>query len=333
MTPSRVSVIVPARQCAPLLAECLDRIAQQTVPALEVIIAVGPSSDGTREVANAIADRMVHVRVIDNPRGDRASALNAAIAEAAGDVVAFVDAQSLLDPAYLELALVVMRETGAAIVGGPMRPRGRGAFGRAVARALVSPFGIGDSAFHFAGAARDVDSVYLGVYRRDVFETIGQYDESLLRTEDDDFNARARGAGFRVRLDSRIRSTYLCRDSVADLWRQYHDYGYWKVPLVVARPSSFRVRHLVPAAAVGGALLFGLGSVSTKRPLLPVGIAGYAAAAAAFDLKLGGPRSLVDRMLFPVATATMHVAYGVGSLKAAFHFRRALAAALARRDA
>jgi glycosyltransferase involved in cell wall biosynthesis len=324
MNALKVSVIVPARQCAAMLPESLDRIVRQSRPADEIIIAVGPSTDGTRRVADVIAARSDRITVIDNPRGDRASALNTALTDATGDVVAFVDAQSLLDSDYIEQSLGVMNETKSPIVGGPMRPVGRNAVGRAVARALVSPFGIGDSAFHFSGQAQEADSVYLGVYRRTVFDTVGRYDETLLRTEDDDFNERARRAGFRIRLDPRIRSTYLCRDSLVGLWRQYHGYGYWKVPLFVSRPSAFRVRHAVPGGAVIAGALVGLLGMRHRRPYLAFAAAGYAAVAAMFDERLGGQRSLGVKALFPVVTATMHLGYGIGSLQGAIRYRRAL---------
>jgi glycosyltransferase involved in cell wall biosynthesis len=314
-----------------LLRDCLTAIEQQTCPPHEVIVAVGPSADGTREVARAIARESDRIAVIDNAAGDRASALNSALERATGDVIAFVDAQSRLARDYLERALVVMAESGAPIVGGPMRPRGSNLIGQTVARALVSPFGIGDSAFHFSESAGDADSVYLGVYRRHVFETVGRYDETLLRTEDDDFNQRARQAGFRIRLDPRIRSTYLCRDSLGALFRQYHGYGYWKVALFVTRPGSFRIRHAVPGGAVLAALILGIVSVVARRPHLAFVAAGYAAIALAFEARIGGRRSFGMRMIFPVVTATMHLGYGLGSIQGALRLWRPLVSAIGSR--
>src|SRR5688500_17335782 len=121
-----------------------------------------------------------------------------------------------------------------------------------MAAALRSPFGVGDSQFHFAGAARDVDSVYLGVYRADVLRRVGRYNVALLRTEDDDLNTRIRMAGFRIRLDPAIRSAYRCRETLGAIWRQYFGYGYWKVALATIRSGALRARHAVPAAFVVG---------------------------------------------------------------------------------
>jgi hypothetical protein len=132
-----------------------------------------------------------------------------------------------------------------------------GPIGQAMAAALRSPFGVGDSQFHYEGEAREVESVYLGVYRTDAFRRVGCYNTALLRTEDDDLNARIRAAGMKIWLDPAIRSTYLCRNRLSDIWRQYFGYGYWKVGLASVRRDALRARHMVPAlfvtaAGVGG---------------------------------------------------------------------------------
>lgn len=314
-SPQRLAVIIPARDCAALLAGCIAAVLDQTWMPEQVLISVGPSRDRTRAVAERLSAVHAQVVVVDNRNGDRGSAINRALDVLDADVAAMVDAQSRLARDYFERSLEVMMESGAAVVGGPMRAVGRTTFGRAVARALSSAFGVGNSAFHFARTAADVDSVYLGVYDARVFSVVGSYDEQLLRTEDDDFNERVRAAGYRIRLDPRIRSTYLCRDAVSDLWRQYYGYGYWKVGLAFARPRSIRIRHLIPAAFVSAVGISALTSVFAWRPAAPIAALGYVAAAIAADSK-GRKDSPMSRLAFPVATATMHIGYGVGSLVA-----------------
>jgi len=172
---------------------------------------------------------------------------------------------------------------------------------------------LGDSQFHFLGTARDVDSVYLGVYRAEGYRAVGGYNPKLLRTEDDDINARLRDAGLRIRLDPAIRSRYLCRDTIPAIWRQYAGYGYWKVALATIRPSALRVRHLIPAVIV---IVLAVAMVTAVAGLwipLAVMLTIYRVAALGFPF-WAEPRSLVDVMLFPVVTATMHFAYGVGTL-------------------
>jgi succinoglycan biosynthesis protein ExoA len=306
-----VAVVVPLRDGAHLVRDCVATILAQTRPPEAVSIVVAPSSDASLEIARSLADEVV--TVLENPSGDRGSAINTALRHTRVDFVAMVDAQARLERTYLEAALEVLEDPTVAVAGGPMRPVGRGAIGEAMAAALQSPFGVGDSQFHFAGEARDVDSVYLGVYRRALFESVGRYNPALLRTEDDDLNARIREAGMRIRLDPSIRSEYRCRESIDAIWRQYHGYGYWKVALATLRPSAIRLRHLVPAAFVVALLIGAVACVAGWWLPLAVVVGAWALAAAVFAV-LAPATSASARLLFPVVAFVMHVAYGLGSL-------------------
>ena len=308
-----VAVVVPLRDGAHLLRDCVEYVFAQTHPPSEILIVVGTSRDGSRDAAAELASGTI--RVLENPAGDRGSAINVALEATDAEFVAMVDAQSRLAANYLEAAVGVLRDPAVAVAGGPMRPVGHGAIGHAMASALQSPFGVGDSQFHFAGAARDVETVYLGVYRRPVFERIGQYNPALLRTEDDDLNARIRDAGMRIRLDPSIRSEYRCRESLGAIWRQYHGYGYWKVGLAALRPAAIRLRHLAPAAFVV-ALLIGL-AFAVYGQWLPLAllVGAWVVAAVLFAL-LAPARSVIARLLFPLVTLVMHLAYGIGTIQA-----------------
>lgn len=308
----KVAVVVPVRDAEALLADCLATVEAQTRPADEILVVVAPSRDATGDLAAKIAGPSTVV--LDNPPGDRGSAINRALDETDADVIAMVDAQARLAPDYLETAVAALDRHRADVIGGPMRPQGRTAFGRAMAAALRSPFGIGNSQFHFAGEAREAESVYLGVYRSSVFERVGRYNAALLRTEDDDLNARARDAGLRIWLDPAIRSTYMCRDSLGAIWRQYHGYGYWKVALATLRPGAIRLRHLVPALFVADLGVTALISMLLWWPALPLVLLAYFGAA--WVAALLGPADGPDaRLLFPLVTLTMHLAYGTGTLR------------------
>jgi succinoglycan biosynthesis protein ExoA len=319
---TRIDVIVPLRDAAALLPGCLETIRAQTLSPGRIHLVVAPSRDGTLEVARSAWSRDARVLVSENPAGDRGSALNVALAALDPDTeaVAMVDAQSRLDPAYLERSAAVLEESGAAVVGGSMRPIGTSTMGEAIAAALTSPVGVGDSSFHFDGMARDVDSVYLGVYRRTILDTVGAYDPGLLRTEDDDMNARIRSSGGRIRLDPSIRSTYIGRQTLGPLFRQYHGYGYWKVALAAKRRDAIRLRHLVPAAFVLALVFAGALSLVAWPPALPLVVVLYLAALALVGLTTAR-LSLASRLLFPLAVATMHLGYGIGSWHAVLQGR------------
>lgn len=314
-----IAVVIPVRNGARLLPDCLEAVFGQTLVPDAVIVVVGASSDATRQVVDSLAHG--RVRVLDNPAGDRASGINAALELIDSDLVAMVDAQSRLAPNYLEAAAKVLEDSEIAVAGGPMRPVGAGAIGQGLAAALRSPFGVGDSQFHFEGSARDVDSVYLGVYRRSALDQVGRYNTALLRTEDDDLNSRLRAAGFRIRLDPAIRSTYRCREAIPEIWRQYFGYGYWKVALAAIRPNAIRPRHFVPMAFLAvGVIGVVIGLAGWWVPLLVLVAAWLAGAAVA---AVTAPADGVGaRLMLPLVAITMHSAYGAGTLLGLATFSR-----------
>lgn len=306
-----IAVVIPVRDGARLLPECLRAVRGQTRAVDEVIVVVAPSSDTTRELADSLAHGPI--RVLDNPAGDRGSGINVALDGIEAELVAVVDAQSRLAPDYLEAATEVLQDPEVAVVGGSMQPVGVGAISRGMAAALRSPFGVGDSQFHFGGQAGDVDSVYLGVYRRQVFKQVGGYNPALLRTEDDDLNARIRAAGFRIRIDPRIRSTYRCRDTLTAIWRQYFAYGYWKVALAAVRRGAIRPRHMAPLAFIAVLLISTvIGFAGWWLPMLV--LLGAWLAAATVAAMTAPADGITTRLLFPPITLTMHLAYGAGTV-------------------
>jgi glycosyltransferase involved in cell wall biosynthesis len=314
---TRIDVVVPLRDAAALLPGCLEAIRGQTQAPGRIHLVVGPSKDATLEVVRSAWSRDPRVLVSENPAGDRGSALNIAIEalDPETEAVAMVDAQSRLAPDYIERSAAVLETTGAAVVGGAMRPVGSSTVGQAIAAALMSPVGVGDSSFHFEGEARDVETVYLGVYRRSILDAVGRYDPGLLRTEDDDMNARIRARGGRIRLDPSIRSTYIGRQTLGALFRQYHGYGYWKVALARKRPDAIRPRHLVPAAFVLVLVLATVVSLVGWPPALPLVVALYLVALGlvGFVTVRGAWRT---RLLFPFAVVAMHLGYGIGTWQA-----------------
>jgi glycosyltransferase involved in cell wall biosynthesis len=313
----RIEVIVPVRDGAAVLADCLAAIRGQTLAPAAIHLSVAPSTDATDLVIASSSQGDPRFRVHQNPAGDRGSGLNVALAmlDAETEAIAMVDAQSRIEPDYLERSAAVLEATGAAVVGGAMQPVGEGVIGRAIAAALASPVGVGDSSFHFEGAARDVESVYLGVYRRSVLDAAGRYDPSLVRTEDDDMNARIRAAGGRIRLDPSIRSRYLGRQTLRGLFRQYRGYGHSKVALAAKRPGAIRPRHLVPAGLIIAIVATGIASLAAWPPALPLLFLVYLGSLLVAGF-LRPELSVPSRLAFVAAAATMHLGYGIGTWQA-----------------
>lgn len=309
-----LSVIMPLRdEAATLDAAVRSVLAQQYPGDFEVVLAVAPSTDDTLGVAERAAERNRRVRVVANPRGSTSAGLNAAIAACSGSVVARVDGHAELSDGYLERAVELLDETGADNVGGIQDAQGETPFERAVAAAMTSRFGTGDAKFHYGGAPGPTDTVYLGVFRRDVFDRVGGFDETLVRNQDYELNWRIREAGGTVYFDPDLRVRYRPRGSWRGLARQYFQYGRWKRAVGRRHPRSLRWRHLVPPATV---VAIGFGTalgvwVETLFLLAPLGyLIALAVASVAASVGRRGRASL----WVPVVFMTMHFAWAVGFL-------------------
>ena len=311
MTGPDVSVVLPVRDGAATLASAVASVlAQEFAGSLEVCIAVAPSADGTRELADGLAAADPRVSVVDNPAGATPAGLNAAIRATTAPVVVRVDGHAELPAGYMARAVETLERTGAVNVGGIQDPRGTTAFEVAVGRAMASRFGAGDARFHYGGPEGAVDTVYLGVFRRDAIEAVGLFDESLIRNQDYELNHRLRRAGGTIWFDPELRVGYRPRGSIRTLARQFGQYGRWKRIVLGMHPRSLRWRHLV-APATTLAVTTGLLAGIWWPPVLVLPL-GYGAAVALGSVAVGRTPGTVLRLL--VVYPTMHLSWGVGFL-------------------
>ncbi len=310
-----LSVVVPAVDEADHLPDALTAILAQDYPhPLDVVVAVGPSSDDTAGVAARIAARDPRVRVVDNPTGTTPMGLNRAIGAATGAVVARVDAHAELGDGYLRHAVEVLGTTGAGNVGGVQRAVGTTPFQRAVAAAMGSRYGTGDARFHYGGEPGPIDTVYLGVFRREALEEVGGFDESLVRNQDYELNIRLRDAGWLVWFDPTLEVVYRPRRSARELASQYRQYGQWKRVVARRHPGSLRWRQVVPPVAVV-ANLTGLALATRWRgaAAVPLGYLAATVAASAIEA-VRQDLDLATTARLPLAFAVMHHAWGAGFL-------------------
>ena len=324
-----VSVVLPIRNEERTIGDCLSAVLAQDYPAgrMEVLVVDGQSTDRTRVVVEEAAarDPWSRVRLLDNPVGSAPPALNIGIRAARGELIARVDGHTIIAPDYLRRCVETLRETGADNVGGLMRPEGRGYVGRCIALATGSRFGVGNSRFHYDEHGGEAETVYLGCFRRVIFERVGLFDEGLIRNQDDELNDRIVASGGRIWLDPRIRSTYYNRGSYRSLWRQYYQYGYWKVRVLRRHPEARRARHLAPAAlvaALAGAALVGLAALAARlvdarhRGGRPVGVRATRDRPHGDRARPWSVGAARDTLVMALLTATWGV-YGAASVAAA----------------
>ena len=257
-----ISVILPVLNEEPHLAESVKAIlAQDYTGMFEVILALGPSRDRTNKVAEELAARDSRVKLVANPSGKTAAGLNLAIAASMSPVIVRVDGHAKIPNNYLSLAIAILQETGAVNVGGVMAAEGVTNFEIAVSRAMRSALGVGASRFHTGGEAGEVDTVYLGAFRRDAINAVGGFDERYTRAQDWELNHRLRKNGGKIYFDPRLQVTYRPRPNLSKLAKQYFQYGRWRRVVSRSHPGTVNLRYLAPPLTLTGtlaSLLFGL---------------------------------------------------------------------------
>ena len=314
-----VSYIMPVLNEEKYLETAVLSILEQDFKGpVEIILALGPSTDATDQIAAKLATEHP-VTLVRNIAGTTSAGLNAAIAAAKNDVVVRVDAHAKLMPGYTRLAVDILNTTGAANVGGIMKAVGHHAFQSAVAWAYNSPFGLGGGSFHVGGEAGPSDSVYLGVFDRAALTALGGFDPAVIRGQDWELNLRIRRSGRVVWFDPRLQVEYHPRSSWPRLARQFYDTGIWRGELTRRNLAAANLRYFAPPVLV---LIIAISLLSAvlgwTLPLLaPI---GYLAACAALGIYAGNRVQLGGRLAMIIVLPTMHLWWGAGFI-AGFLFR------------
>jgi glycosyltransferase involved in cell wall biosynthesis len=307
-----VTVVIPARNEQGTIGDCLASVLAQHYTALQIVVVDGDSDDLTSDVVENCREADSRIELIHNSRRNIPSSLNLGLAAARGDWLVRVDAHSTIGPSYVRLAVRRLREGTWGGVGGRKDGVGRTPAGRAIAVALGSRFGVGNSAYHYATSPQEVDHLPFGCYPVELVRRLGGWDERLTANEDFEFDYRLRRAGHRLLLDPELVIKWHCRQSIRDLYRQYHRYGRGKVDVAVLHPTSVSLRHLVPPLFV--AFLGTTALLNARRPhRLLLSLLPYLVCLAGESLVLGRHlESSRERTMLPAAFAAMHVGWGVG---------------------
>jgi len=307
-----VSVIMPILNEERHLREAVAVVLNQDYAGeIELVLALGPSSDATDKVAYALAEQDSRITCVPNPSGRTPDALNAAIAASRHDVLVRVDGHAVIPRTYLSTAVEVLGRTGADNVGGIMDAQGTTAFEQAVAAAMRSRLGVGNAPFHTGGVEGPAETVYLGVFRRSALERVGGYDGHFARAQDWELNHRIRATGGLVWFTPELTVRYRPRGSVAALAGQYFHYGRWR-RVVARKHGTISARYLAPPT-----LVIGLGVSVLLAPrwawslLVP---AGYFLLIGCGGIAVGAGLGWRARALVPVALGAMHLSWGVGFL-------------------
>jgi glycosyltransferase involved in cell wall biosynthesis len=313
-------VIVPARNEQAHIGACLDSVLRALAQAgqAEVLVVDGASTDRTGEIARRFAQQHPGVHVLLNPRTTTPTAFNLGIREARGRYIAILSAHSEVELDFFTAALARMSRREADIVGGPITavPGGPGTLAWLSARIIAHPFGVGNSRFRVSAKAGYVDAVPFAVFRREVFDVVGLFDEGLPRNQDTEFFGRVARAGLRVLLDPAVRSSYRARPTFRGLLVQGWRNAFWNVRVWLQNPRAFQWRHAVP-----GAFAVTLWTLAALAPFSSAAAAGllatlllYGTAAAAASLHIAFRTRRLWALVLPPLFFGYHLTYGTGTL-------------------
>jgi succinoglycan biosynthesis protein ExoA len=314
----KVSVITPCRNEAAHIEAFVQALLAQRLPAgvqLEIVVADGRSDDGTRERLVALATHEPRLRWIDNPARITPVALNRAIDAADGEIIVRMDVHTTYADDYVAQCVTALQNTGADCVGGPWRTADGPGRAGTIATAFGSAFGAGGAASRRVDHSGEVDTVYLGAWRRETLRRLGGFDEALVRNQDDELALRIVRGGGRVWQSAAIRSWYTPRGSFTALFHQFRQYGYWKVAVIRKHRLPASPRHLVPFAFV--AVLAALAAAAPWWPGAALALAAllgvYGAAALGAAAAVAPPWRQPTRWVGVAwAFACMHLGYGLG---------------------
>ncbi len=314
-----VSILIPIRNETAYIDRCMQAVFSQNYPmdCMEVLISDGMSDDGTKAKLETIQSLHPTVIIHDNPGLIVPMGLNILIPNASGEILIRVDGHCIISPDYVKNCVAHLLGEDVDGVGGPMHTIGETPLAQTIAIAMSSPFGVGNSAFRTTtGKSVIADTVPFPAYTRSIVRKAGLYDEELVRNQDDEYNYRVRSLGGKLLLADNVRSQYFSRASLRNLWKQYFQYGFYKVRVLQKHPRQMSARQFVPPIFVLSLFTSIILSFFTSfgSALLLIITLFYLIAniSASFNAALKeGWRHL---FLLPITYAVLHLSYGSGFL-------------------
>lgn len=320
----QISVIIPCFNEKSFIDKCLTSILKQKLPEgiMEILVVDGMSTDGTREVLKHFSEKYDSIRILDNPLHKTPTAMNLGIRASRGQYVAIMGAHTEYDEGYLANSIKLFDvDPSIVCTGGPLDSKGRTVFGKAVALAMSSPIGVGNARHRFSDYEGYAEIACFPVFKKEIFDIIGLYDESLVRNQDDELTLRLIRSGYKIYLSPSVKCVYYVRDNPSKLFKQYFYYGFWRVAVLKKHKIPASLRQMAP---IGLLLIFLLAIlfsmflpynsvlISITLPIL------YMISIILLSVPVMIKNDLKTGLLFPLAVIILHQAYALGFLKGIF---------------
>jgi glycosyltransferase involved in cell wall biosynthesis len=310
---------MPIRNEAAFIERAIKSILHNTYPAekMEILVVDGMSNDGTRGIVHKLSADDSRVRILDNPKRIVPVAMNIGLKAARGELFIRIDGHTEIPSDFISKSIQCLREHPEAwVVGGSIRTVAENYTGRAIAAAMRSPIGVGNSRFRLGQYEGWVDTLAFGTHYRWIVDKVGWFDEELVRNQDDEFNLRVTSAGGKIWMSKAIQSVYFSRGSLGKLWRQYFQYGFWRIRTLQKHKRPASLRQLAPLLFISSVLLFALAGF-VWRPLwllLAIEATLYMTGLMIGAIDIGCKAGWRYAPVAPVIFAILHFAYGTGSL-------------------
>lgn len=320
-----ISVLIPIRNEGLYISRCIKSVLEQDYPQdqIEILVVDGMSTDITKEIINSYQQAHPNIILFNNPGKIVPTGMNRLIPQAKGEILIRVDGHCVIAPDYVSNCVSHLQEDGVDGVGGPMHSIGEDLVSQVTALAMSSKFGVGNSSFRTeSGVTKLADTVPFPAYTRAIIEKVGLYDEELVRNQDDEYNYRIREAGGKILLAEDVKSEYYSRGSLKKLWKQYFQYGFWKVRVLQKHPRQMSLRQFVPLAFVLALVLTLFLSLLVPwgwKALLAL-VGAYLLTNLSASIIIGSGQSFNKLLLLPLAFAIIHFSYGLGFLVGLFKF-------------
>ncbi len=303
-----ISVICPVLNEIGFIDRLLKYLVSSKPFDKECIFADGGSTDGTRQVIEKYVNLYPEViKLINNPHKYVPHGLNLAVKSSKGRYIVRIDAHSVYDTDYFEQILKTFEDTDADIVGGPRRPAGNTNMQRAIAKALASGFGSSNGKFRKNNLKEYEDYGCFGAWKHEIFESIGYFDEELIRNEDEDFHYRAKNLGLKIYLNPDIRLWYYPRSHIKSLFNQYYGYGYFKPVVGLKSKSEIKIQHIIPPFFTTYLILLPIALVYWK---FVIPLIAYFLLVLFFSVKITS--NLKEFFALPFIFPAIHLGYGFG---------------------
>lgn len=319
-----VAVIIPVRNEEKYISKCIDSIIAQTYPRelIEIILIDGMSTDNTLSIIEKYIQEYREVKVFYNEKKITPISMNIGISNSKSDIVIILGAHSFIDKNFIKNNVRNLIDKKADASGGIVKFIHESFLSKCIGIATSCPFGVGNALYRYSKEEKYVDTVPFAAYKKSLLDKIGYFDEELVRNQDDELNFRVTESGGKILLSPDIISNYFSRSSLKKLWRQFYQYGYWKVRVIQKHNKPAALRHLIPVIFVLS-MIFSLLIGIILKPALFIFfsiILSYGFVNIIFSTKLSVQNGLKCfaylLLIFPI----LHISYGIGFLQGIIAF-------------